>query len=794
MGSRIRRAGVPALIILWVLMGAGILHGQDYERVVSLKASADLPFQLREALIMARPGTEIRLPEGHWKFDDELILNTSHVTLKGQGADKTVLSFAGQPVGAQGLLVLSDAFVLEDLAIEDTAGDGLRVEGANGVIIRRVRVEWTRGAHQENGSYGIYPVLCENILVEETRVSGASDAGIYVGQSKDIVVRRNTVEYNVAGIEIENSVHADVYENEVRHNTGGILIFDMPALTQAGHHTRVFRNRVVDNNTKNFAPPGNIVGKVPAGTGIMVLSTDHVDVFENIITGNRTVAFAIVSFKTMQLAFGDRLPERYDPYPEHISFHHNIVSRPAGWYSDGGELSSLVNILFLMSFRQVTDIVTDGWTKDGPENASWCFYSNRRPDLSRPDFGNLNMDKSHWLTEELGLPGAPAETGYQPWSRCRNAGFGPAQADASVFADIPDQPPAYSAAEIAALCQGGDPDTVNWPAFVVDCPRLSDYRLFADPADARGRTNSPRGLDFAPSTPLFTDHARKDRFVFVPPGEQARYREDGPLDFPVGTFLVKTFTLPLASGEERTVETRLLIRREEGWKGLPYIYGEPAGDAVLSLGGGRIPATVTGAADDVRVLNYRIPDGNQCTSCHGVEGEDQPIGPRAAFLNHAVDVGGSPVNQLLRWQRAGILQGVPEDTGTVPRQPVWNDPDDGDLEGRARAYLDMNCAHCHSVGGRAHATGLYLGAGVPLDIHAGICKPPVAAGRGAGDQQYAIVPGRPEASILVRRMDSDDPAVRMPEIGRSVVNQAGVDLVSAWISSLSGDCGEAGTE
>ena len=247
-----------AFVLLWAsFFGLVSLsaHAYDYAKVVQLTAGDDLPYKLKEAFISATPGTVIELPEGTFHFDDEIILNTSHVTLRGKGMDKTVLSFANQPSGAQGILVQADAFAVMDLAVEDTAGDGIKMEGSNGVVVQRVRVEWTRGPDETNGAYGLYPINCDNVLIEDSVVLGASDAGIYVGQSRDIVVRRNRAEFNVAGIEIENSVGADVYDNLATNNTGGILVFDMPNLTQAGHHTRVFNNRVIDRSRCLMARP-----------------------------------------------------------------------------------------------------------------------------------------------------------------------------------------------------------------------------------------------------------------------------------------------------------------------------------------------------------------------------------------------------------------------------------------------------------------------------------------------------------------------------------------------------------
>lgn len=788
-----------AFVLLWAsFFGLVSLsaHAYDYAKVVQLTAGDDLPYKLKEAFISATPGTVIELPEGTFHFDDEIILNTSHVTLRGKGMDKTVLSFANQPSGAQGILVQADAFAVMDLAVEDTAGDGIKMEGSNGVVVQRVRVEWTRGPDETNGAYGLYPINCDNVLIEDSVVLGASDAGIYVGQSRDIVVRRNRAEFNVAGIEIENSVGADVYDNLATNNTGGILVFDMPNLTQAGHHTRVFNNRVIDNNTVNFAPEGNIVGKVPTGTGVMVLSTDWVQVYDNIITGNKTVNFTSFSFKSISLLDGTPLPDGYDPFPEHIYVHNNVMEKQKTWYFDGGEFNFLANLLFIMKLRPTADIIVDGQVATDLAAADWCFHDNTRPNGSSASFGNIQLNKSHWLLGLLGIPGTPPVTKYPEETHCTQPDFDPIELDLSVFDNVPVTEPDYTAEEIAAFCAGGDPATVNWAAYVVNCPSLSQYRLFVgnDPvANKVGVLNTDRALPYDLTTPLFSDYAEKYRAVFVPEGTAIEYQASDPFAFPVGSIIAKTFALPAATGEEVVIETRLLIHREDGWAGVAYIWNQEGTDAQLALGGGLVEMAIQDPDGAPLTVQYRIPDANQCTNCHGVklEGDDrfhnQPIGPKARWLNKDFVYGDLQANQLVHWQDMGLLTGAPLPT-EAPRLPVWDDPNDGTLEQRARAYIEINCAHCHSETGRAKPTGLWLMADQALDANYGLCKPPVAAGAGSGGLKWDIVPGDADESILVYRSKSNNPAIRMPELGRSVVHTQGMALVEEWINSLPGGC------
>ncbi len=288
--------------------------------------------ELQTALIQARPGDVIQLPSGRFQMTGTLSVTVPGVTIRGAGMDKTVLSYVHQSTGSAGVLATGNNFALEGLTIEDTKGDGVKINGADGVTIRGVKAEWTAGPDEKNGSYGIYPVQCRNVLIENSASVGASDAGIYVGQSNNIVVRRNRAEYNVAGIEIENSENADVYENTVTNNAGGLLVFSLPDLpVKSSRGTRVYRNDVYANNTHNFAPKGNIVAKVPPGTGVMVMATHDAEVFSNAIRDNNTVNVSIISY----LSTGNPIHDAgYDPYVSNVYVHDNRITgggtSPAG--------------------------------------------------------------------------------------------------------------------------------------------------------------------------------------------------------------------------------------------------------------------------------------------------------------------------------------------------------------------------------------------------------------------------------------------------------------------------------
>ncbi|MBO6944088.1 parallel beta-helix domain-containing protein [Altererythrobacter sp.] len=344
--------------------------------------------ELMAQLLDAQPGDVITIPEGKFPITRSLSLTVDGVTIRGAGMDKSILSFKGQVAGAEGLLVTASDFTIEGLAIEDTIGDALKISEGNNIVIRGVRTEWTDGYKTENGAYGIYPVQTTNVLMEDNVAIGASDAGIYVGQSANVIVRRNRAEYNVAGIEIENTVDADVYENVATNNTGGILVFNMPNLPQVGERTRVFNNTVVDNNTENFGHEGTPVASVPAGSGIVITSNDKVEVFDNEIRNNQTANIIISSVYSTNYA-GMSAQPNYDAYPEGIFIYGNTLEG-GGDSPDGLDLKTLKTLMFGIN-GSFPDVLWDGYVNtdklvDGklPEDQRIC--------IDNGDAGIINVD------------------------------------------------------------------------------------------------------------------------------------------------------------------------------------------------------------------------------------------------------------------------------------------------------------------------------------------------------------------------------------------------------------------
>lgn len=325
----------------------------SYSKTITIYPSADPYTEIQEALILANPGDIVHISEGFYKLEDSLSIDIDNLTLQGDGINKTILSFKDQMSGAQGLSVTSDGVTLQDFAVEDAKGDAIKVKGVLGISFIRVRTEWTNGPDELNGAYGLYPVESKNVLIDSCVAIGASDAGIYVGQSENIIVKNSRAEFNVAGIEIENSYYADVFDNHAENNTGGILVFDLPDIPQqGGHHVRVFRNKSINNNTDNFAPEGNIVGEVPRGTGIIIQANSHVEIFENDIGGNDTVNIAIVTYGY------ETEDENYYPHPRAIQVHNNRFTKSGN--NPDLETGVLAKILYELSDKNMPDIFWDG--------------------------------------------------------------------------------------------------------------------------------------------------------------------------------------------------------------------------------------------------------------------------------------------------------------------------------------------------------------------------------------------------------------------------------------------------
>ncbi|GIU29480.1 parallel beta-helix domain-containing protein [Shewanella sp. MBTL60-007] len=821
---------------------------------IMVEDGENLTIRIQEALINAQSGDVIVLPKGNFEIESTLLFDgdvdgdgsyAKNVTIMGYGMEETVLDFSKANSG-DGIFVQNALnIIIQDLSVNEAKNNGIKLKNTNGIILRRLATVWEGELDEGNGAYGLYPVECENILIEDTYVRGSADAGIYVGQSEYIVVRRNIAKENVAGIEIENSKYADVYDNEAMGNTGGILVFDLPIGNHRyGSSVRIFNNKVYDNNTKNFAnasanPAG--VHIVPPGTGMIILSTDDVEIFNNEITNHDTMGVTISSFfiaepniETFVANYGQPgqpIEDGWRPTPRNIYLHDNVIEgygqKPNGYLID--------DIIkgYLFTHGQFPGVLYDGlgellsnngtaaylglqelpFAADGSDNICASnngdvsfgrLYANDNTDMASPEFLFEKTQTDIMDCQQVSLPVHTVTFGEQI--------FGCGVDDDTEGCDggnlvggggsIGEGEGGLDGDGDLSLCKA-EGSNASWDALLkANCPNLSDYNLFADMKNPTDAPNSG-GMPYDMNTQLFTDYSSKYRYVFIPEGQKANYSENESFEFPVGSVIVKSFALPADTSKrgianEDLVETRLLIKRETGWTALPYVWNAEKSDAVLAKAGAIQGKSVMHNGEDME-FDYVVPSMNQCKQCHQLKADADspakfaPIGTKARNLNKDYTYSDGSMNQLLKWQAAGILQGLPE-LASIDAVPAFNDGDevnlaqmsDADLMKTAKGYLDINCAHCHRPEGNASNTGLKLEYWRAYDEDAGLshgtCKSPVAYG--GGSLGFDIVPGSPEESILHFRMESNDPGDRMPEIGRSLSHAEGVALINEWIKRL----------
>ena len=317
---------VAGILIVPVLLVTGCKDDDDSDpNVITIAPGADAETRAQEALINALPGQTIRFEAGTYSFANTLSIDDkTDIRIVGAGRDQTILSFAGQLSGGDGVLATNCTDILfRDFTVEDAVGDALKARECSYITFFNVGTVWSGEPDSTNGAYGLYPVLCDHVYIDQCYAYGASDAGIYVGQSNTVIVKDSKAEGNVAGIEIENTRSADVFNCEATDNTGGILVFDLPGLTQYGENVRIFDNNIYDNNRSNFAPSGNIVGEVPNGTGVMILSSSRVEVFGNTLENNNFAAMALVSYFLLDQNFNPGGAPGFNPFCGDIYIHTN---------------------------------------------------------------------------------------------------------------------------------------------------------------------------------------------------------------------------------------------------------------------------------------------------------------------------------------------------------------------------------------------------------------------------------------------------------------------------------------
>ncbi|MGJ8668037.1 MAG: parallel beta-helix domain-containing protein [Oceanococcus sp.] len=892
------------------------------------------------AFFAARHGDTIEFGPGTFDFSTSLVMSHKKgITIAGAGMDKTILNFGEREGFSEGITMSHmEGVSIIDLTLIDAPGFAIKISDSDFVTLRNMRAMWSSadgnmnaedpatlevtcqsnltsavesvGTYMDsngisrryeigsdNGGYAIYPVLSNNVLLDNVVALGASDAGIYVGQSNDIIVRNSLAMFNVAGYEIENSDNADMHDNIAECNTGGFLIFDLPGLNQYGDKTRTFNNISRYNNTPNFAP-GGVVGGVPQGTGFLILGYDEMEIFNNQLHDNRTAGLVFVGHNIL----GGSPDLRMDLFPEGTNIHDNtfdnngylpmLPSPEALQCADGtgpglddippclvtgvdDSHASLLPALVQIKSAQAGDaFVGQGahilWDGDIDQLDSDCElaeeFQSTVDERGKPQYDGTHSPDCRYNAYKFDSEGAIKRP---DWFHCiSNNSFSPQNrpymnfngtdptvapstdvsvhsCEASYGRDLEPLPPAVVAEyvfdannadiptdeEIRSTCEGYSGNQINRAALEFNCERLSHYNLFADPTDPRSGANEGGQL-FDLTTPLFSDYARKYRIAFLPPGESAQWREGNEqqpnqtLEFPPGSVIAKTFSF-VDGNSENIVETRLLIHRQDDdgdsfWEGMAFRWEtDEQGnrtDAFLSLAGdvsavtwnyvdADTGQTISGSTD-----NYVVPHPNQCGTCHLNDDRpagDAPIGPKVRLLNREMVYDGMAKNQLAHWVDSGLLSGAPAElqvnadniAEAALRLPNFQIPgefinlpasdtgqqagEDGyDLEVRARAWLESNCAHCHNRKGLAGSTGVFFDVFRPVNLNYGICKPPNTGGSGSGGRPVAITPASSQDSIVSYRIESNDAGERMPPLARSVSHAEAVNTVNQWINSV----------
>lgn len=376
----------PLAVALAAGCGSDTPEGCD----IVVAPSADDHATLQAALLDAKTGQTVCLEAGHYKPSGEIASTTHEITIRGVGDERTdvILDFAEQTSGANGFDVTGDGFTIEHLSLRNVRGDGVKVTGADRVTFRDLYVSWDAGSVAENGAYAIFPVQCTNVLIEGNEIVGASDAGIYVGQSSKIVVRNNVVHGNVDGFSIENSSDVEIYDNHSYDNTGGMVIFNLPNLPVQDGRRVLVRNNVFENNNRdNFGAPGAIISVMPAGTGLIILAADDVELRDNVFSGNISTGVGIISYNALPDFNSD--DPNHDPFPETIYIHDNV-------FENNG--SDPQDLLLIAGQAMLEDIVWDGYADASKPNddgvLDLCIQNNMGADFRNMNAPNGFLDQT----------------------------------------------------------------------------------------------------------------------------------------------------------------------------------------------------------------------------------------------------------------------------------------------------------------------------------------------------------------------------------------------------------------
>ncbi|HEY1058311.1 MAG TPA: parallel beta-helix domain-containing protein [Limnobacter sp.] len=948
--------------------GTTVTPAESTGRTFLIKPGPNATDDMTKAMVQLKPKDTLKFDCGFFDLKTGIqITATEDVVIEGCGINDTVLSFRDSNTQEGFLASNVMGVTIRDLTIADSPGDAYKMKGVNHGNLLRVRAIWSSGRktpqevpitaanfktavqvkctdparHNPNnpnplerdntspdytvstasGRYGIYPVQSRNILVDGAESIGASDAGIYVGQTNIAKIRNSRAAFNVFGFEIENVQDGEYLQNVAECNSGGFLVYDLDNLTQYGSRSRVHKNIARNNNTYNFAVPGSIVANVPRGSGLITLAYDKIDIYDNVFENNGTAGVILTSYDML----GDPGDRRMDVYSEAVNIFNNTFTNNGNDLpqpdfatiiaTQGAQISSAFPMVVGLKNAaggkgyKGGHIVWDGYQDTLNQNCALPLDKNGKPVAvdadGKPIQGNTNPNPAcrynaykfkpngerkvpaWWFScinpsnkfnadsiafaNFHGTRGLDALVNLNTNDPSKNLSVEYVSAIASGIplfasefdlskhncaarfgADLPKLPdfefepfvpsgqyaPEPAAEAVKALCEVPlKAGVVNEAAYQVNCNELSQYNLFSKADDPTSKPNG-QGMPYTLNSKLFTDYAVKHRVMYIPEGKSARFLQDesrrvtSTIEFPVGTIIAKTFTFVDQTAKTETpYETRLLIKRERKdgqkyWEGLEYIWqdgGDGKRKAVLTQSGGTGSAkwdyvdTDSGVRHTGQTNAYLFPNATQCAICHANNDKEpgsSPIGPKPRNLNRAY-LNESPMptgqashpvtgkNQLKFMCDTGLMTNCPDSFNlddkqvakNVPHLPKFNVPGDSgqpanskaDIEARARAWIEVNCAHCHNENGQASNTGFYVDAFRAVDSTYGICKKPTASGsEGRGNRLYDIHPGQANDSIVPYRIGPEavQLAAKMPPLGRSVVQDEAVTLITQWINTV----------
>ncbi|MFT7623312.1 MAG: parallel beta-helix repeat protein [Myxococcota bacterium] len=694
---------------------------------------------IQAALSAALTDQTVCLEAGIYQVTRQLRVARLGVTLRGAG-ETTVLDFNGSTLSPNGVALINDDTGVRDLLIRGASGAGVSGVARHNVHVNNVVVEGAGAVR-----FGIDFISGDGIVVEGNTVTGATRAAIRLSRGFRGRVANNDLSDSGAGLELEASTSIGVDANQIHGNTIGVLITNTPGLPGAVGSRAKLKDNVIDGNNGASIATAPGIDSV-SGIGVLIVASDRNEVAGNTIRNNQSAGIAILSregtiLPASRVADFDAIVESSHVFD---NTYEGNAGAPTGFAKDLG----------------AADVVWDGCIPDGDVAA------DKRTCIREPAGTVLNLDVC-----------GQGDTDVD----CELTAFNTPEACSSKVG-CPDIDPAQPEAN----------ETCEMPY-----PRLSDYGFFGRDALA-AMVPTERVLPYEVSASLWADGAEKWRYLALPAnGETIAFKDLGTWILPTGAVLIKSFGYPLderePNGARRLIETRLLIHTSGGWVGHSYVWNDAQTEAHRYPAGLETTLSFTDKTGAAVERPYLAPSPERCADCHGWSGRQVPLGLNTRMLNRMVSRDGQQTAQIQWLADAGAFAFPPQQTGRLAHPSPYDET--ADLNGRARAWLDTNCGHCHRPGSAAEETDLVLAAAATEDAQLGICQESVYAG-GAGDDTvaYTIVPGDPDASLMVQRIAVAGSEFRMPPLPLQTLDSQGLELIRAWIADMPArDCAAEAT-